>query len=569
MCPTRIEGNLFMKKLLIITAVGFLIVISGLIAYHYYNQSAVDSLHRIDFLSCSSADDYEGAFLDPTGQLFPVSQKIDWGHTPVINGYGLINNTLYKVGKSMADTVAIVRNVACCGVMSEGLMPISKTDDYITIIDRDGNEVEVLKKIEGQEIRACYCYSDSRLRVQLADNTYAFVDVKGKQLFDKRFAWATDFKKGHAVVQHLKQNEDLYDFIDENAHSVFTFESEDNDYITISADKERLTAKQNDLIVIYDFQGKIVQQCPSYVEGIYAFLDDAFIFYNEDDEYGLMSYEGKSLIRAKYEHLVPVGDNFLALVDDDDELVKLVDAEDRTLKEFEGEEICDFKHWGYDYPAMIKTSTDHFAIIDENGEIVKDDLNIDFNCRHVENYAFVYNDYFPKNEVIAEIMDLCSNGNGVQGKYGAFFAPDEYCLPSDISFLSTFSKKELEGVQSAGVYISTGVNYTLSYNAVFDMSIVLKGESDYNGLAWLMRTDVEVVTGDAEKAYWLFNQCVSKLTANGCQTYHQAQTGSILYNKDQTQLLVLMLNRKSKKILNILMMPNKERARQYWIEQLK
>ena len=247
---------------------GFYIVLIGLMSS--CNRPSADCPYSIDFLPCENEENDKDAMLDRNGRLFSVSQEDAWKLTPVINGYSLIDDIVYKVGQSLADTTAIAHDVEFCGIMSEGLLPISKSDDYIRVIDEKGNEVFILKEFEGKEVLACYAYSDSKLRVVLEDGSIVYLDKTGKMLFGSRFSWGTDFRQGHAVVQNLKQNSDLYSFVDETASSIFTFESDDKDYITISYDMELLSAKENDKMIIYDFGGKRVLQCPSKVEGIYS-----------------------------------------------------------------------------------------------------------------------------------------------------------------------------------------------------------------------------------------------------------------------------------------------------------
>ena len=498
---------------------GFYIVLIGLMSS--CNRQSTDCPYSIDFLPCENEENDKDEMLDRNGRLFSISQEDAWKLTPVINGYSLIDDIVYKVGQSLADTTAIAHDVEFCGIMSEGLLPISKYDDYIRVIDEKGNEVFTLKEFEGKEVLVCYAYSDSKIRVVLEDGSIVYLDKTGKMLFGSRFSWGTDFQLGHAVVQNLKQNSDLYSFVDENASSIFTFESEDKDYITVSYDMELLSARENDKMIIYDFEGKRVLQCPSKVEGIYSFCQDGFIYYNEDGDFGLMSYEGEQLIRAKYEQLVSNGRNFLALIDDYEESVRLIDAKDNTIKEYDGEEICDFSHFGYNYPVLVKTSYEHFMMIGEDGDIIKDDLNIDFDFDDVEYFNCVRSDYFPQQQVISTIMDLCGKGTGVTNKYGAFFSKDIHCYPNNISFLSSYSIKALEGSNRGRKYISTGINYEMYYDVAFDEPIVRSGATSLSTSAWLLRAEIYVYTPDMFRNQAVLNDCVHNLLNNGCSVYYR------------------------------------------------
>ena len=528
------------------------------------NKQSADNLHTLDFLACEDEENDEGAMLDRNGQLFSTNQKNVWDITSVINGYCLIDNTLYKVGNSIADTSAIARDVEYCGIMSDGLMPISISDDYIRIIDENGKEVTTLKYFDSKEVLGCYTYSDSKLRVILEDWSIVYLDKAGEMLFNSRFAWGTDFRMGHAVIQNLKQNSDLYSFVDETATPIFTFESEDKDYITISYDMKLLSAKENDKIIIYDFEGNRVLQCPLKVDGIYSFCQDGFIYYNEDEEYGLMSYKGEQLIRAKYEQLVSNGDYYLALKDDDEELVKFIDSKDNTIKEYDGEEIYDFRHFGYDYPMLIKTPYEHFLMVGEDGDIIKDDLYIDFDFDDVESFNCVGSDHFPQQHVISTIMDLCGHGTGVSNKYGVFFNDNIHCYPNNISFLSSFSTTALEGKYRARKIIDSGINYELDYDVVFDEPIVRTGVSTLSTTAWLLRAEIYFHTPDLFRNQAVLNNCVNELKSNGCSVYYKKNTDYILRTQNGEQLFVVVHSDSRDFEFCILMMKNTDSNRNTW-----
>lgn len=327
---------------------------------------------------------------------------------------------------------------------------------------------------------------------------------------------------------------------------------------------ELLSAKENEKIIIYDFEGNRILQCPSKVEGIYSFCQNGFIYYNEDGNFGLMSYDGEQLIRAKYEQLVSNGRNFLALIDDYEESVRLIDAEDNTINEYDGEEICDFRHFGYNYPVLIKNSYENFTMIGEDGDIIKDDLNIDFDFDDVEYFNCVRSDYFPQQQVISTIMDLCGNGAGVSNKYGAFFSRDTHCYPNNISFLSLFSTKALEGSNRARKYISTGINYEMYYDVAFDEPIVRSGATSLSTSAWLLRAEIYVYTPNIYRNQAVLNNCVRELKGNGCSIYYNKKTDYILLTQDQEQLIVVVHSNRRNYEFGILMMPNTENNRNMW-----
>ena len=521
-----------------------------------------DLVYKINFMPCDQEDTDKSGFIDQKGNFVALSEE-DKEYLPVINGFCLIDGTLYKVGNTPSDTIPIIRNLKSAGVMNDGLIPICRENDYITICDEQGKEISKLKEFDGKEVLASFSYSDGKLRVILSDETYVFVDKEGNQLFDKRYKWATDFKRGYAVVQTVNQNSDLYSLVDKEGTTLFTFESKDKDNIIISHTMELLSAKEDDKMVIYDFSGKRILECPAKVEEIYAFCREGFIYSDEDENMGLMTYEGKHLIRARYEQLVPHGQNYLALTDNDE--IRLVDKEDKIIKELDGKEILDFQHWGYDFPHLIEMKNYNYMMLDADGNVLIEDIDIDYTQSGIEYLNAIRSDYFPEEEVLSTVMDLCGKGKGVSRKYGAFFG-DSHCTPSNITFLSSsFSKKDLEGKNWARITIDNGVNYTLNYCVIFDASMVNTGSDNFNSWAWLQSVGLHIYMPDWANNQAFLNKCVKELIDRGCVTYYDKNTDYILKANNSRQLYVIYHNWENLKYeFRILMVPDTEENRSYY-----
>lgn len=440
-----------------------------------------DIEYNVSLLPCLTDQTEESGYVDCKGHF--VSTRYSDEMTPVINGFCLLDGTLYRVGKSIADTTPVLRNLVESGIMNEGLMPICFANGYISIIDKDGHHVFTLTKFGGKEVCASYSYSNSKLRVILEDNTFVYVDKNGQQLFDHIYSYATDFKNGYAIVQTVNQNNDLYSLIDNTGTPVFTFESTNSDYITISHDLKLLSTIIEDRVIVYDFKGKTILNCPSKVQEIYGFCYDGFIYMNDDGEFGLMSYDGDVLIRAKYEQLVPHGRNYLALTYEDE--ILLINKKGAILKDWEGEEIFDFRHEGFDFPAIINTEDDGYIILDEEGNIILDKIDEFWNPDNLYYLRTVESQYFPKDRMLNTIMELCGNGMGISDIYGAYFVRGaKHCLPTDIPFLSSdYSKQDLEGYYGAWHTVEEGLNYKLSYVVRFDEPMVNRGENTFNPTA--------------------------------------------------------------------------------------
>lgn len=513
-----------------------------------------DLVYKINFMSCDKENTDKFGFIDEKGHFYDLSVEVD-DCTPVINGFCMINGTLYKVGNTITDTIPVIRELESAGIMNDGLIPVCKENDQIAVVNEHGKEVFKLKEFDGKEVLASFSYSDGKLRVLLSDETYVYVDKEGNKLFDKCYKWATDFKHGHAVVQTVNQNSDLYSFINSDGATSFTFESQDKDNIVISHAMELLSAKEDEKMVIYDFSGKRILECPAKVEEIYAFCRDGFIYSDEDDNMGLMTYKGEHLIMARYEHLVPHGQNYLALTDDDG--IRLVDKKDKIIKELDGKEIVDFQHEGYDFPHLIEMKNHNYMILDADGNVLVEDIDIDYTQSGIEYLSAIRSDYFPEDKVLSTILDLCGYGKGVSDKYGAFFG-DSHCTPSNITFLSSsFTKKDLEGKNWARITTDNGINYTLNYCVIFDASMVNTGSDSFNSWAWLQSVGLHIYMPDWAHNQAFLNRCVKALLDNGCEVYYNKNTDYILKANTSGQLFVVFHNWENLKYeFRILMLPD-------------
>ena len=533
-----------------------------ILAFSSCNRQSSDVVYKIDYLYCETEDDEDPGFIDAQGNFYKLQTRRSV--YPVVHGYGLINGNLYRVGKDVSDTTLIANDIEVAGVMNDGLIPICKEGGFVTVIDSEGEEVFQLKEFEEKEVLGAFSYSDSKLRVVLEDGSFVFVDKKGRQLFGTRYSWATDFQNGHAIVQKVSQNSHLFSFIDENATPIFTFESDEKEDITISYDMELISAAENDKCIIYDFSGKRILECPSKVYRIYSFCQNGFIYCDDDDKYGLMSYNGEHLIRAKYEQLVPNGQYYLAL--NDDEEIKLIDKSDRIIKEYEGREILDFQRAGYEFPNAIRVELGHYMILDEEGNVVCDDIDIELKNEQIQYIGVARSDYFPQQQVLDIVMELCGKGKEISDKYGAFlYRNGTRCFPRDISFVSSFSIQSLQGNNWARTRVENGVNYEINYAVVFDEPIVRKGESTLSSSAWLKRVELHIWMPNIFRNQVFLNACVQELKNNGCTVYHSKKTDYILLSSNKELMYVVYHNWDNREYeFRILMMPNTDDNRNAW-----
>lgn len=464
---------------------------------------------------------------------------------PVINGY-FVKETedgaqiLCKVDGNSYSVIPQTSDYNTFGVFNDGLIPACKEEDHIVILDENGNVVFSLENYDNSEVVGCASYSSNKLRVKLMNGSVIYLDKSGNKLFGKSYEWGTDFVNGKAVVC---VSDDEYSLIGKDGNIVFSFKSDDEDHVKISHEYELVSSKEEDDIVrIYDFKGNVACKCPSKVEEIYAFGKECFIF-KKDYEYGLMTYDGIELIRAKYDQLVFNGNTLLATYEDRDNEILILDLNGNITGTLDGEKIYSAHEYGFDFPNIIKREDDEVYLVNDRNEVIgSGPLNIDIDLNDLEYIEIVRSQHFPKNEVLNTVMNLCGNGTGLPKDQGAFFLNgSNHCHPSDIKLLKDRPIEQLAYKYSCNTNISEGVNYSIDFEVSFDEPIIREGSSELNPTAWLNGMKITVSNSNRFQNAAFFNLCRQTLEDSfDCEITATDNNDYVLTSKDHENLIILV-----------------------------
>lgn len=522
---------------------------------HLFSEILLFSL-----LSCSNSNNsyeytlnaipFEDNDKDTYGILDSKSNVIASGFedavTPVINGYFVKENgdgshVLCKVdGSNMYSVLSQTSGYDSFGVMNDGLIPACKENEHIVILNEQGNVVFTLESYDNSEVVGCASYSSNKLRVKLLNGSVIYLDKSGSKLFEKSFDWGTDFVNDIAIVS---SSDDEFSLISGAGEIIFSFEGDDEDDVKISHEYGYVNSKdEDDIVTIYDFQGNVVCKCPKKVEEIYSYGKDYFIF-KKDYYYGLMNYEGVELIRAKYDQLIFNGNLLLAIHEDRDDEVLLLDNKGNVTGILDGEEILSAQEFGFDFPTIIKREDDEIYLIDSKCEIIgSGSMNIDIDLDELEYVSNIRNLYFPQQDILGVVMDLCGNGNGLPEGQGAFYTNgSNHCHPADVKLLSNIPKDKLTGKSSYLANISQGVNYSIDFEVSFDEPIVRANSSDLNSSAWLIGMKIIVSTSNMFQNAAIFNLCRRTIEDKyDCEVTVSNKNDYVLTSNDHKNLIILV-----------------------------
>lgn len=137
----------------------------------------------------------------------------DWEFEPTCTMDGLFTArdaeglTVYEWKGDKAEPIDTLKNLVSVGVMKEGLMPICRKMERITIVDRKGDLKFTLEPIDGKEITSCSAsFSDGLLVVRNEDYKAGVVNDKGEVLVKPRFSDISQFDGGFALAVEFPED---------------------------------------------------------------------------------------------------------------------------------------------------------------------------------------------------------------------------------------------------------------------------------------------------------------------------------------------------------------------------
>lgn len=293
---------------------------------------------EVQYIPVKESKDGNWGFVGPDGTVI-CPDEFKNGPSVVTEGVFSVTEgkerlvSLYKIG----DKLKVIPNCEGfkeVGIMKEGLIPTVRKKERIKILDKDGNMKFELGG-HGIEIQSCAgLFSDGMLLVRDNNGKYGYYNKKGELVIKPQYDGATDFQNGRALVcKENKNGNTRYQIIDHNNSRLVELKKGAEDVYLF---ENHISYRTGKLQRIFDINGEEILKCKEYASDIADIRGEYFAFINNDNEWGVMSLKGETIIRAKYQNitLLPNGKflcfddkkNELNLINDKDEKIKTIDA---------------------------------------------------------------------------------------------------------------------------------------------------------------------------------------------------------------------------------------------------
>lgn len=363
---------------------------------------------------------------------------------------------LFKASKH-PEIVKGCDNLYSVGCMNDGVIPVAKQGDRISVINGTGKTLFTLDPIDGKEIISCdVTFYDGLLRIENEEHKYGFVDKKGNVIIKPQYFEVYAFSEGKALVAESKEGWIMgkywakYSVIDTKGNVVskwedcgpIDFNEFPNNYYLVEdwdAIKEGLGRYHDGMLLVenndrrflfLDAKGNTKFMTPTEVESVTEYNSKCFVC-KLNGEWGVMDFKGKVIIPGQYRNVVILRNGNILCHEHQryKEIFHLYDSSGREKRNVEYEYIEVYGKFIIGVPQTHK-----------NNRIVHKDIILDNELNPVAEYCRVCNyflaqdrkvtsNYLEVQKYIKNVSDLVTI-NGID-KYKLEDSPSNWFDPEE------------------------------------------------------------------------------------------------------------------------------------------
>lgn len=424
---------------------------------------AGDAADKPEYVAVQVEQDDNWSFMAPDGS-FILKEKIEERPSAVLNGmFNVLGEDGYGLYSLDDDSspVLVCEDLADVGYCtSDGLIPLVRRRERISVIDREGDTRFVLEPAKRSEIvRAHNSFHDGMLLVCDFEGKYGYVNTSGDYIVAPRYDGAMFFSEGYALVCVKRDAGDRYHLIDTNGDEVLTLKK-GYEPVSFTVRYGMIAVKNGDgRIILVSVPSGDEHKCPAKVKNIHEYDNRYYVYSNDDLEYGLMKIDGDDqVLRSRFSYInFGVDNTFVAGNNKGNYIYNGEGEEKSSLGDYRWVESCgDFGLFAYD--------GEYYQGIDDKGKLRKNMEFCDMNTSPTVGGELLSSDYFDFNAVANAVVDMI-NSDGI-ARY-RLQAPAADCVDGDAKDYTSVTKTQL------GDLTIKGYMYDVSVSAFFTGNIAL------------------------------------------------------------------------------------------------
>lgn len=299
---------------------------------------------------------------------------------------------------------------------SEDVTPAVERGKAIVLINRDGETVKDMAKLNGKTVVRMTRFLDGVSIFENADGYSGTVDTNGNivigadyvnliHLGEKRLLAV--HKKYETAYKKAEQEKIKYSILDMKGKVLGEIDGKKIASLGFGFMNGVMAAgvtKDDDVCYgLMDEKGEWVVEPSRKVRSITDVKGKNFIFISSERKFGIMNFDGEVILRAKYDALRFISDDVLAAYDEDkdrDERWKLINIEgeqvgDEHFRSLETANLGDSKL------CIVETDEDNYDFMDYDGQYIKREKGLDIYDIGFNSAAYsVESDYVDMDELV-------------------------------------------------------------------------------------------------------------------------------------------------------------------------
>ncbi len=283
--------------------------------------------------------------------------------------------TVYTVTHD--DITPLATSLVAAGTMTEGRMPVCRPGQRIELIDANGQSMATLMPVDSAEIDAVRPFFTSgrmifRTRSGGSDAVYRYgaIDIDGRVAVQPRFSSLFPYHNGIALAAE-SDSAFRHMLVDTDGHVIFTF-PEGMLPLADGVYREIMPVSVDGQPAFINTCG-VMRRLPESVKEIVDFTDHIFVYADPDGRMGLMTTEGRHILRPRYREIAILDNDHFLTTGNDGECA-LINRSAHTLLSFpDVDRLFSLRHM-FPFSSRFKiighTPDNTYIIYDDNGSAV-------------------------------------------------------------------------------------------------------------------------------------------------------------------------------------------------------
>lgn len=442
--------------------------------------------NEVPYISFKENKDDRWGITDWEGNII-IENEFNNTPTYVKNGAFIVQNdeNLYEMYTAEKNFRKIGKEYKSIILFNDGLAPAVEPKGHIQYINPKGETVFTLEKYKDKNIIAATSFYEDKAVIVTEDKKYGYINKKGEVIIPPIYDYASLFYNNCAFVS--KDGEKM--FIDDKKRILVKFE---NKQMPLSLPSEGLfpyNDKEQESYGIKDMNNKDIIKASSKYKWFSGFVNGYSVFYNNNDDCGLINSKGETVIRAKYQDMIMCED---VIIYKDKDKYGLISYSDKTILAPTYNTIIPFQgnnKYTYAYDG------DYVVLINKKGEEINNKAFFEISFpsnflipqnRGSYNLAFyeyntdiVYSDYVDIDSETQKVMSLITDKGIDIVPY--FVKPEEFANLYNKEYTIDDLKNEINMTTE----LKGGDNFDLKIDVVFcDDVIVPKYENVWKDSYW-------------------------------------------------------------------------------------